>query len=275
MKIFIHAVFVLFSVLAGQSEACTASAIPVSPATVSRALMSGASPIAFSVNISLDCAAGETFSISPTASNFTSPIGVTSYYAQSIFFKDAALTQPLITNPAAGTAAATATIVTTIYGVVQGTSSLFQGLGGFNLPMSLTATSSGGAPVSLAYTEAGIVQGTCTANNATADFGNFPATSAHPIQPVSLSLNCTAGLAWAMTQPAIANVSIGATTTNTGWLYADAGGTSPLNTTPVLGSGVGGSQNVNLFAGLSGATRSSPIFGTGEVSGTIEFVVTY
>lgn len=275
MKSFAYASILLFASFAGQSEACTASAIPVSPATANRTPIAGASAIAFAISVSLDCTGGETYSISPSASNYTSQIGSTGYYAQSIFFKDAALTQPLFTNPAAGTAAATGAIVTTIYGLVQGTSSLFQGLGTYNLPMSLTATSSGGAPVSLGYTEAGIVQGTCTANNATADFGNFPATTAHPIQPVSLSLNCTAGLPWSMSQPTIANVSIGATTTNTGWLYGDAGRTSPLNTTPLLGSGVGGPQNVNLFAGLAGSTISTPISGAGAVVGAIEFVVTY
>lgn len=271
--------FLLFALSllgAAQAEACTASAVPLSPSNMTRSPVSGSSQVAFSVSVSLDCVAGETYTITSPSASYTASVGSSGQNVQGVFYSDASLSLPLLSNAVTGTAATTGTTTRTIYGVLQGTGGgNFIGAGAYSLPMSINATSTFGAPVALTYTESGVVQGTCSVGNAVASFGSFSASTAHPIQPVSISLNCTSGLSWSLGQPSVAPVSIGSTTTNTGWLYSDAGGSTPLNSTPVTGTGIGSSQNINLFAGLSGATISEPISGAGAVSGTILIVVTY
>jgi len=278
MKNIITAIFLLLAGFASLAQACTPSAVAVSPAMTDRTVVSGTGQVAFALTISFDCSGDGVFGVSATSSSFSSQIGSSGFNAQGVFYKDAALTQPLISTPATGsTVAGTNSVV--IYGVVNGTAGQFQGVGTYSLPMNLTVSDinfqNGNSSFSLSHIETGTVQGTCAINNATADFGNFASTTAHPIQPVSLTLNCSSGLPWSMSQPNIAVVSIGSTTTNTGRLYQDAGATLPLNTNPVGGTGTGAGQAVNLYAGLSGATISSPITGNGEVIGSIGFVVTY
>ena len=272
----IYLLFMLVLLGAAQAEACTASAVPLSPSNMNRSPVSGSAQVAFSVSVSLDCVAGETYSITSPSASYTASVGSSGENVQGVFYQDAALSLPLLSNPVNGTAATTGTITRTVYGVLRGSGGgNFSGLGAYSLTISINATSTSGAPVALTYTESGVVQGTCSVGNAVASFGSFPATTAHPIQPVSISLNCTNGLPWSLGQPSVAPVSIGSTTTNTGWLYSDAGGSTSLSSTPVTGTGVGSSQNINLFAGLSGDTISAPISGAGAVSGTIVVVVTY
>ena len=270
--------FLLFSsLLSAAAQACTAAAVPVSPATVSRSPMAGTGQMVYAVIVSLNCNAGETYSIASTSPNFNASIGSSGFSAQGTFYRDPTLSQPLFTSPATGTAASFGTVETTIYGVIQGsaTGGLFNGVGTYSVPLILTITSSGGAPVSLVYIEGGQVQGTCYTNNVIADFGSILSGVAHPIKPVALSLNCTSGLPYSISQPSVALVTIGSITTNTAWVYSDAGGTSPLNTTPITGTGSGTAQAINLYVGLSGATISSPIVGVGQISGSLNVVVSY
>lgn len=272
MKKLILASLFFFAAISGQSEACTASAVPVSPASSNRTPVSGSGQVNFAITVSLDCTAGETYSIAATASNYSAQIGTTSFYVNGYFYRDAGLTQPVFNNPLTGTAATTGTQNITVYGALN-VGTPFQGFGSYNLQMTLNATSSGGGLVVLTYTEAGVVQGTCSAGNATANFGSIQ-TNTKPILPVTVILTCTAGIPYSISQPTVPTVTIGSNTSNTGWLYANSNGTSPLNSNPMLGTGQN-SQNVNLFVGLSGVGINDPINGFGAITGSIQYVVTY
>ena len=274
--IFVSIVFLLMLVISSYSHACTATATPVSPALTSRTPIAGTGQIAYPITISINCTAGETYSITSTASSFFASVGATSQNIQGTYYADAGLTQLLYTVPLVGTAGITGTINLVVYGVLKGSvSGLFDGFGVYTLPMGLTVTSSGGVPISLSHTESGVVQGTCTIGNATVNFSNVTTGSIGLNQPVAMALNCTAGLPYSIAQPVVATVTIGGNSSNTGWIYAGAGSTLPLNTTPVLGNAVGTSQIINLYAGISGATQGSGIVGVGAISGVINVVVSY
>jgi len=275
---------VLIAVMAGfssHSYACTASAVPASPASSNRTVTSGSGSVSWAVTIMIDCADGETYAIKPTTSNFAGRIGTTTYFAQSIFYKDAGFAQPMFTNPINGTSvnvtggmANSNTQSITVYGLTKGSTGIFSGLGSYSLPMSLTVTSSGGAPFTINYTESGTVEGTCTIGNASVSFTNVVAGQ-KPIKPITVGVNCTAGLPYSISQPTLSQVTIGTTTKNSAWIYSDASGTVPLNSTPLSGTGIGGTQNKSLYVGLSGPTMTDPIAGVGSISGTATIVVTY
>jgi len=273
MKNFITSVFLLISVFVADSQACVGSAVSASPATSSRTPTSGDGALSWSITVSLDCVAGESYTITPTSPSFGSSVGSSGYFAQAFFFADPAMTQHLISYPITGTASTTGTQNITVYGVVQGTSGVFQGLGGYGITMQMTVTSTNGSPVTITHVENGVVQGSCAVGNATANFNNV--AGPNPIVPVSIPLNCTSGLQWSMSQLSISTVTIGGNAGNTGWLYSNSNGTGLLNSTPMTGTGTGLSQNVNLYAGLAGSSQGSAIVGNGAVDGVITVVVTY
>lgn len=274
MRNFYISLIALMAGFVSPSEACTASAVPASPASASRTPVSQSGAISWSTVISIDCTSGETYTISPTASNYTGLIGSTTYYAQVIFYKDAALTQPLFTNKITGTAATTGTLSFTVYGLVKGTAGVFQGMGSYNIPTIINVVSSGGATFQINYTESGTVVGTCTIGNASTNFNNVQAGQ-KPINPFVIGVTCTANLPFTISQASAGSVSIGATTTNTAWIFSDASGTTPLSTTPSAGTGTGGVQNKTFYLGLRGPTMADAIAGAGTITGSAILTVTY
>lgn len=260
--------------VAGEAGACVGSAVALNPLNSTRLPLAGNGAISFAVELSLDCAAGESFSITPAAATFTTSVGSSAYSLQGVFYADAALTQALHSNPINHTMGAGGTVVTPVYGVLQGESGLFQGMGPYSLEMPLLVTSSAGSPLTLTHLESGNVQGTCSISNPTVDFG-IVSNTANPVHAATLSLNCTQGLSWSLSQSALAAISIGNSSNNTGWIYANADATSPLISVPIISSGTGMVQDVNLFVGLSGGTQGSSISGTGLISGVIPIVVSY
>lgn len=189
--------------VAGEAGACVGSAVALNPLNSTRLPLAGNGAISFAVELSLDCAAGESFSITPAAATFTTSVGSSAYSLQGVFYADAALTQALHSNPINHTMGAGGTVVTPVYGVLQGESGLFQGMGPYSLEMPLLVTSSAGSPLTLTHLESGNVQGTCSISNATVDFG-IVSNTANPVHVATLSLNCTQGLSWSLSRSALA-----------------------------------------------------------------------
>jgi hypothetical protein len=255
--------------------ACTAHVPLLSPSTITTNPTSGASASGAIVALTIDCSAGETYSIAATAASTSAIVGSGPGQVEGVWFKDASLTQPLYGAAINGTAAATGPITTSLYARVGGPSGgVFQGVGTYSIAMGVIVTSCGNGPIAFSLQQNGTVNGTCSINNASVDFGNV-VSGTKPIRPVGIILNCSAGMAWSMSQPAVANITVGVVGGKTAWLYAGAGGTAPLYSAPILGNGSGSNQTVSAYSGIAGATEGSAVSGAGVIVGTIPVTVSY
>ena len=259
---------------ASTAKGCAAGPALISPSIISSNPVSGSSGIGSAVQILINCSSGVSYNISTPSAVFSSSVGGAMTEIQGVWFKDAAFTQPLSAGAITGTTASSGPVSITLYSFLSGPKGgAFQGLGAYAFTMNAVVISSGGPPITANLTESGALKGTCTINNAAVNFGNVVAGT-NPIQPVTIVLNCTSGLAWSLSQPSTAPVTIGASSLNTGWIYATPG-SSPLSSVSIIGSGTGATQTKTMYVGLSGATIGTPISGTGTISGSIPVTVTY
>lgn len=113
---------------------------------------------------------------------------------------------------------------------------------------------------------------TCTVNSPTLALGQIP-TGQQKKVPVTLDLNCPAGTTWSISSTGFVPITVGADTTSNVALLQSTSGVA-LSTAPVSGTGTGAVQATSLQlmvdkSGLGG------LVGTGVISGTVPFTITY
>lgn len=266
---------VSLSLLTNVAVACTATTQPLLPNRVDLSIDSGSSPVGAAVQLSLTCGSGESYSISTSQSAFISSLSSTPGQVEGAWFRDPSFTLPLYGNMISGTGSGSAAFVTTLYARMSGASGgAFSGTGSYSLQLPATIVSSGASPITLTLNESGIVKGVCSIGNSVAVFNNV-LTGTNPVLPVGISLNCTAGIPWTLTQPTAGTVTIGNEAGNTAWLYSNSLSTSAINITPLAGTGLGRSQIIPTYAGLSGSVMNSPIVGRGVIKGLLTYLISY
>jgi hypothetical protein len=256
--------------------ACEPAAPALSPSTITVSAVSGNAGQTYTSTLAVNCYYGDSGLIYAAQDLYTGAVGSTAGALEARAYADAAQTAPLYTNPisVSGTDSSQSPnrINSVIYLRLSGPGGgPFASYGAFslNVPLEIRAASTATATL----TVSGTIDGACSINNASVSFGSFT-NGTQPTRPVSLSLNCTVGLPWSLSQPSIAYVGPGTgATNNTAWIFSS--GTTAIYDTPILGTGNGGSQTINALVGLNGPTRGSNTAGSGTINGSIPVVVTY
>lgn len=112
----------------------------------------------------------------------------------------------------------------------------------------------------------------CTVNSPTVNLGPV-ATGVQKIAPVTLDVNCPTGTTWTISSTGFVPITVGADSTSNAALLQTTGGVA-LSTAGLTGVGTGAVQATNLQVmidkvGLGG------LVGTGVISGTVPFTITY
>jgi hypothetical protein len=258
--------------------ACEPAAPALSPSTINTTAVSGNAAKVLTSTLSVNCYYGESGLVYAAQDLYTGAVGSTGNALEARLYADAAQTAPLYTNPIAvsGTdsTASPNRINNVLYVRLSGPGGgPFTSYGSFSMsiPLELRAAATSG----ITLTVSGTIDGACSINNAAVAFGSFT-NGTKPVRPVGITLNCTAGLPWSMSQPSIAYVGPGTgALNNTAWIFSNAGATTAIYDTPIIGTGTGAGQTVSTYVALHGSTRGTNTSGTGTVSGSVPVLVTY
>jgi hypothetical protein len=150
----------------------------------------------------------------------------------------------------------------------------FVGNGNFNVTGTGKVTS--GATVSaFSFNQSGAVVATCSINNPSVDFGTFQ-SGTKPEAPVKISVLCSQGATYRISQPVATPVVISGQTQGYAYVIAPSG-------TPLVDQAIITRANLNFpytddyqsKVRLEGLTRGTPIVGAGSFTTVIPVVVTF
>lgn len=112
----------------------------------------------------------------------------------------------------------------------------------------------------------------CTVNSPTLNLGPV-ATGTQKIAAVNLDVNCPTGTTWSVSSSGFTPITVGADSTSNAALLQSTGGVA-LSTAPVSGTGTGAVQST-AFQVLLDKVGMGGLVGTGVISGTVPFTITY
>lgn len=151
------------------------------------------------------------------------------------------------------------------------------------LALAILALGIAAAAPAAAYTTAGTVTVTgtavisCSVTSPTVSLG-AAVPSAVPggyKVPAAIDINCPAGTPWSMGASITNQATVGANASSNYLYLLKADDTQISNGVPVTGSGTGAVQSQAVQVQLKGSGAGFPIVGTGAISGTIPFTLTY
>jgi hypothetical protein len=248
----------------------------------------GPSEIITAINVSVTCnTRNETFTLTVDASSFTSMIGSDPQLrVKMIFYKDAAKQSDIFNStPITGkhTSGTVGTVTITIYAVLNGqylgndgiwTDGFFLGNGNFNVTGRGKITS-GSTVSAFTFNQSGTVVASCSVNSPSVDFGTFQ-SGTKPEAPVKLSVLCSQGTTYRISQPSATPVVISGQTRGYAYVIAPSG--TPLvdqtiTTRASLGFPIADDYQSKIR--LEGLTRGSPIVGAGSFTTVIPVLVSY
>lgn len=147
----------------------------------------------------------------------------------------------------------------------------------------LAALGLGVATSASAYTTAGTVTVTgtavinCTVTSPAVNMGAaVPAAVPGGYKvPATIDISCPAGVPWSMGASIVNQATVGANTSSNYLYLLKADDTQISAGVPITGTGTGAAQSQSLQVQLKGSAAGQAIVGTGAISGTIPFTLTY